>query len=368
MADEDGITPVSNSPTFAASSFSRSYTANENAWAQTNPPFSISNQLCKGLYCDKDAEKSLCLRSHGSPQTLPDAPRIRLECPSEVVEHCLKDLDTPLMNKLGDKLWNVSPTPEVPPLTHHQVLDRRIQVTEDPSVHLLWTEGIIYIKPLPAYMTSFAFWEYLTDPSNDAMDSEERDRLKATALGFMRTYASLIQRRSDFNIACRHDLLASFPDISFEEFIAFISSFDAVPDLHISSRWRCGVIQLDALNFHSAFRLRRWHLNRFESRFGAYFQQFFPVALFIWAFFSVVLNSMQVILTARQFWGTDNAGLQTTLSLFVWFSCEAIGWALGFAIIYAVWYFAIVIAEVIKRKKAQRRAKKKIKAERNSCP
>ena len=367
MSDENVVSPASTSAT-VVHSFSRSCTATEHIWNLTSPPFSRSEQLCKELYCNKDTEKSLFLRSYAPTQTLPDAPRIRLECPSQIMQHCLEDLDTPLMNKLGDKLWNVSPTPEVPPLSQHQVLDRRIQVTEDPSVHLLWTEGIIYVKPLPAYLTSFAFWEYLLDTSNDAITSEERDRLKATALGFMRSYASLVQRRSDFNIAVRHDLLGSFTDVSFEQFIAFISSFDSVPDLLITSRWRCGVIKLDALNFHSAFRLRRWHLNRYESRFGAFFQQFFPIALFIWAFFSVILNSMQVILNARQFSGTDNAGLNRTLGVFVWFSCEAIGWALGFGIIYVVLYFAIVIAEVCKRKKAQRRAKKKLKAERASCP
>ncbi|OAL47438.1 hypothetical protein IQ07DRAFT_467666, partial [Pyrenochaeta sp. DS3sAY3a] len=237
-------------------------------------------------------------------QTLPDAPRIRLECPSEVIAYCLEDLDTPALNKFGDKLWWAGPTPRVAPLTQQAVLDRRIQVTQDPSVHLLWTEGILYVKPLPAYLASHAFWAYLLDPSNSDINSEQREQLKTTCLGFLKTYSSLIKHRSDFNLARRHDLLASFGNATFESFIAFISNFDALPDSAISSRWRYGVINLNALNFHSALHLRRWHLNRFESRYGTYFQRFFPAVLFVFALLSVVLSAMQVILGARQLWDT----------------------------------------------------------------
>jgi hypothetical protein len=123
--------------------------------------------------------------------------------------------------------------------------------------------------------------------------------LKATSLGFLTTYAALIQWRSDFNLARRHDLLASFPDLTFEAFVAFVSTFNDVPSGAMSSRWRYGLIPLDALNFHSALRLRRWHLNRFESRYGAYFSRLFPVVLFVFAVFSVMLSAMQVILAAK---------------------------------------------------------------------
>jgi hypothetical protein len=50
-------------------------------------------------------------------------------------------------------------------LTQHAVLERRVQVTEDPLVHLLSTQGAIYVKPLPAYLTSYAFWEYVLESS-----------------------------------------------------------------------------------------------------------------------------------------------------------------------------------------------------------
>ncbi|KAF2034230.1 hypothetical protein EK21DRAFT_49604, partial [Setomelanomma holmii] len=233
----------------------------------------------------------------GSSQTLPDAPRVLLDLGSEIISYCLKDLDTPEMNKLGEKLWWAGPTPDIVSISQHMVLDRKIQVTEDPSVHLLWAgiEGILWVKPLPAYLTSYAFWEYIMDTSNTEISSEDRERIIATSLGFLKTYSSLIQRRSDFNLARRHDLLGSFGAVSFEAFVGFISSFDSIPESAVSSRWHYGVIQLDSLNFHSAIHLRRWHLNRFESRYGTYFSRFFPVVLFLFAVFSVMLSAMQVI-------------------------------------------------------------------------
>jgi hypothetical protein len=246
------------------------------------------------------------------------------------------------------------------------VLERCIQITEDPAVHLLWVEGIIYVKPIPAYLTSFAFWEFLMDVCENDASSEDRAQLVATCLGFLKTYASLIQRRSDFNLAKRHGLLESLGDISFETFIAFIASFDNVPDLAISSRWRYGLIQLEALNFHSSIHLRRWHLNRFEARYSAYFSRFFPVVLFVFALFSVVLSAMQVIIAAKQIWETDNEGLKRVLKLFVWFGTEAIGWSLGMGGFFVIWWFTIMGNEVWNRRGMQRRIKKRLKAERSS--
>jgi len=231
----------------------------------------------------------------------------------------------------------------------------------------LWAEGIVYLKPLPSYLTSYAFWEHLYEDVNDQAEAEERERLKATALGFGRTYARLIQRRSDFNLACRSDLLPS-EGVSFEAFVAFISAFDAVTDKAVSSRWRLGLLQLDALNFHSAIHLRRWHLNRYESRYTAYFQRFFPVVLFIFALFSVALSAMQVMLGARQLWDTDNKGLRKTLGVFMWFATESIGWSLAFGLLFMIWWVGISTVEALKRRKMMKRAQQKLRQELPTVP
>jgi hypothetical protein len=328
-------------------------------------PFRKNHELCKDLQYIRENEKSGRLKSTTPLPTLPDAPRIRIDHSSAVIAHCLQDLETPSMNTLGEKLWRAGPTPDVVSLTQHTVLDRRIQVTEDPSMHLLWvgSEAILFVKPLPAYLASHAFWEYLTDECNSEIDLEERKRLLATSLGFLKTYASLVKHRSDFNLARRHDLLASFSTTSFEEFVRFIAYFDDIPDSAISSRWRYGLVQLDALNFHSMILQRWWHLNRFESRYTTYFSRFFPVVLFIFALFSVMLSAMQVIVAAKQLWDTDNKGLKRVLGLFIWFSMEAMGWSLGFGVMFMFWWIVISTSEAFSRRAAKKKVQQRLKNE-----
>lgn len=365
MAQAEHITPATSPD--GATSFSRSTTAAEEVRTGRLPPFAKCDELCSNLEYLQEPGKPRRLRCLSLGTSLPDAPRVSLEEPSRLLSYCLDDLDTPKLNQMGEKLWWTGPSPEVVSLTQHTVLDRRIQVTEDPAVHCLWTEGMVYLKPLPSYLTSYAFWEYMFECIDDPAETEKRERLKATALGFVRTYAHLIQRRSDFNLACRNDLLPS-GGTSFEAFVAFISAFDSVPDKAVSSRWRLGLLQLDALNFHSAIHLRRWHLNRFESRYTAYFQRFFPVVLFIFALFSVALSAMQVILGARQLWDTDNKNLKRTLGLFIWFAIETIGWSLAFGLLFMIWWICISSVEAWKRRKMMKRAQKNLKKELSATP
>jgi hypothetical protein len=366
MAQADQIT-LATSPDGAAT-FSRSSTAAEERRTSHLVPFAKCDELCSELEYVQEPE-SPYFRSRTAGRTLPDAPWVRLNALSQIIPYCLEDLDTPKLNKLGDKLWWTSPSPEIVSLSQQLVLDRRIQVTEDPAVHCLWVDGIVYLKPLPSYLTSYAFWEYLCDGAVKEDGLEERKHLRATSLGFLRTYARLIRRRSDFNLACRHDLLPlEDGNITFEAFVGFMSAFDSVPDKAVSSRWRYGLLQLDALNFHSAIHLRRWHLNRFESRYAAYFQRFFPVVLFIFALFSVALSAMQVILGARQMWDTENKGLKKTLGIFVWFAVESIGWSIAFGLFFVIWWICISSVEVWKRRKTMKRMQRASKEDRTATP
>ena len=133
MTGEDTITAVSPASTFVAL-FPTPTTEATGTWDKTKVPFARQLQLCDTLNYSLVPEKSSQqLRSHGHSQTLPDAPRIRLDSRSKILEYCLKDLDVPRLNKFGEKLWWAGPSPEIESLTQHTVLDRRIQVTEDPA-------------------------------------------------------------------------------------------------------------------------------------------------------------------------------------------------------------------------------------------
>jgi hypothetical protein len=339
--------------TIAAGGDSQSGTLSN--WNQNNAaPFRSADELCKDLVYSEHKQGGVRrLSSCGPYQSLPDAPRIPLEL-SLMVPYCLNDLDTSGMNKLGQKLLWAGPSMRVNSLSKQLTIGRNVRVSEDASLHCVWSEDILYLKPLPLYLCSTAFWECILDPANDGISPEERDRLRATSLGFLRSYAKLIQRRSDFEIARKHNLLGSFDNIGFDEFVRFIMSFDLQPDNAVSIRWQMGELNLDALNFYSVILLHHWHLHRYESRYGAYFQRFFPVVLFMFALFSVTLSAMQVILGAQSLKETDNKGLKRTIGLFIWFGTEAIGWSIAFAAVFVIWWIVISSNEAWKRRRLQK--------------
>lgn len=148
-----------------------------------------------------------------------------------------------------------------------------------------------------------------------------------------------------------------------------MSTFTAFPFTALSPRWRYGELLLDALNFHSGIYLHRYHFNRFESNHGVYFQRFFPVTLFLFASFSVILNAMQVILTGRQMrLGTESPsrGLKRTMGIFEWFGTEVIGWALAFGLLFLVWWITMAMLEGWKMRGVKEEYKKRWKGEERS--
>ena len=376
MAEEKPITPMSTASTLTTCPPRSNISASNSTptWHE-RPPFEKNRELCKDLdyvYSNhaipQEGEKIRRLHSRGSFQTLPDAPRIPLAS-QEIIPYCLSDLDTPRLNQLGEKLWWVGPEPVLKSLSEQTTLERKISVTEDPNMHCIWTENITFLKPLPAYLCSFAFWEYLLDSTNSSISPEQREKLRATALGFLQTYARLIRHKSDFNLGVKLDLLPSPADygFDFESFIQFIMAFDALPDSAISVRWRFGELVLGALNFHSAIHLRRWHLNRYERRYGTYFERLFPVVLFMFALFSVALSAMQVIVGARQF-NSDDRRLNRTMGFFIWFGTEAAAWSAVFGAVFVVWWIGISSAEAWRRHKMKRRMQAKARREGSRVP
>ncbi|KAJ4354301.1 uncharacterized protein N0V89_006035 [Didymosphaeria variabile] len=358
--DEHQTTPVSPTPTYVTSVPSSTITPSNQALPGF-PPFEQSQQLCKELEYIHGTDEPSYLHSHTKAQRLPDAPSVSLDSRS-MIAYSLQDLDTPGLNKLNHKLWWCGANPIVKTLSHQLTFERRIVVTEDPSLHLVLSENrIIYIKPLPAYLCSHAFWEYLLDPRNHSISPEERARLTSTSLGFLRTYAQLITHRSDHTIALCHGLLPQGDTVTFESLVAFTSAFTALPFTAVSPRWRYGELLLEALNFHSGLFLHRYHFNRFESNYGVYFQRFFPVTLFLFASFSVILSAMQVILTGRQMrLGSEGPSqrMKKLISIFEWFGTEAIGWALALGLMFLVWWIVMATLEGWKMRGVKEQHKK----------
>jgi hypothetical protein len=101
------------------------------------------------------------------------------------------DLSVERIESISDHLWLVG-RPYLPrPINIQKVLNREIVATGDPSLHLVWTSGKIFVKPLPAYVLSTQFYDKYLRPG----------KANGPALGLLHSYLALVPTELDFALA-----------------------------------------------------------------------------------------------------------------------------------------------------------------------
>ncbi|KAK4103016.1 hypothetical protein N658DRAFT_484665 [Parathielavia hyrcaniae] len=240
----------------------------------------------------------------GRGSFLPGQPRVRLDRQRHSVD-ANKD---PLQQYL-DKCHSTQPLDEllpfmryifvqtpsythIMPLHHQKSHAREIRVTENPGLHLVWYYELIFIKPIPAYFYSRAFWGYLENARPD---------LYKACLGFMRSYYMLIQYDIDFQEACRLRLIPpkrKGKRPTYQEWCEFIEAFAQVGDHHVNRRYHYGELRLTRIN--RAAMLFKFSLAYFHiyPQWGSFLEHTLAPIITIFAVCSVLLNSMQVSLAA----------------------------------------------------------------------
>jgi hypothetical protein len=261
-------------------------------------------------YSEKQKPPRRFLRAReGRKQYLPGQPRIRLDNKS-TSDKSTSDADsnTKLLEYLHyshntDQLNELLPfmryifvqTPShihINPLHHQSSHERKVKVTESSGLHLVWYYEIIFIKPVPAYFYSRAFWDYI---------EHARPDIYSACLGFMRSYERLIQYEIDFHMACELRLIAKksngeFP--TYEEWCEFIEPFAKVGDNHVNRRYHYGELRLTRINRAAFFfrgSLAYFHI---YPQWGSWIHHTLAPIVTLFAVCSVVLNSMQVSLAA----------------------------------------------------------------------
>ncbi|KAF2743237.1 hypothetical protein M011DRAFT_431650 [Sporormia fimetaria CBS 119925] len=186
------------------------------------------------------------------------------------------------------------------PLHRQRVKDREIIITEDPRLHLVWIRNRVFVKPLPRYLCSHAFWDaFLETPGvNKGSDKDPMVDVRKAATGFLRTYLHLVKYESDFRIAQEQHLIPT--DTTWEKFCQFISSLQNVDDTAVSQRYHYGELRLTRLNFYAPFLIRRFHYEQVHGQYGDFFGRLFAPMLFVFALVSTLLSSMQVLLGVEQ--------------------------------------------------------------------
>lgn len=233
------------------------------------------------------------LHNPDQAQQLPGYPQISLQDTTELATFISKDLRTPILERMSPRLWWMSTqsSAHIGPLHHQFVKLRNIVISENPELHLVWYYDRIFIKPLPKYLLSFDFWNiYLLSPTSTL--GLEREIIKRSALGFLRTYRYLVCYESDFNIAMEKKLLPE--GTTWESFSRFASDLRSIEDIDVTGRYTFGEIRLSRLNFYIKIILGKSTFHKIHGQYGAYFARFYAPILFILGIISIILNALQL--------------------------------------------------------------------------
>ena len=172
---------------------------------------------------------------------------------------------------------------------HEQYVFRRTVIPcEDPSLHLIWFNEAMYMKPLPPCLMNYEFFEEYICPS---------EQLFRFACGLLYSYTHLIRYESDFRIAIKIGLIRG-DNITWEKWQAFRLSSKTFLDAHpsiIDERYRYGELRLSRLNVIYSLKFFQFiGYHNSYTQYAPYFSRYFAGAVLIFAFASVTLNAMQV--------------------------------------------------------------------------
>ncbi|RGP70229.1 subtilisinlike serine protease [Fusarium sporotrichioides] len=272
-------------------------------------PFTKENQLCNEL-CIKDWQIFFDTEEEDdNKQHLPGDPRMQLT-DANIGERLRAEFLTEDLDKMAPHLWLMSTqsSSNISPLTEQITRGRRLIVTENPGLHLVWIHDRVFLKPLPEYLLSYAFWEYYLVSSLSPLGESVRQSLLKAISGFVRSYSYLIQHKSDFLLATGDELQLIPKSITFTQLVAFMSHCD-IKDSSASPRYQFGELRLTRLNFWCKIFLSKSSYQRVEWQYDAHFAQYYGPLLFIFALISLLTNSMQVVLAAQDMLKPDDSWL-----------------------------------------------------------
>lgn len=266
--------------------------------------FSPTEELTSRLRIETDTKggvKTLQRADGCSITSLPGNSFVDLE-PETVVQYMRQTLLTSELDQIRFGLWFFATNSKRPisPLHEQIALGRRVVPTESAQLHLLWYHERVFIKPLPEWLLSSAFWEFFLEGTSNLSecDNDDRHRLYQAAAGFVRSWAFLITSDIDFDLAIELRLIPQ--GLTSEDFAKFIRQFRVVGDDAVSSRFHYGELRLSRLNSLAIMFLGRMDYFNLSQQYETYFARYFQSLLFGFGAFAVVLGAMQVALAAKQ--------------------------------------------------------------------
>jgi hypothetical protein len=224
-------------------------------------PFPSSNALnIEQLdHCNPHRQKSATSPLSAEHITyVPGEPTIKLVT-AEVDAYLSNELDTVLLDEVYDHLWLVAGKSgrSIDALHAQKIKGRSIIATEDHRLHLTWHRNKFYVKPVPVCLLNHEFWTiYLS--SSERMDVYPTGSQKtcqsvassfdrSIAVGFLRSYAFLVQHRLDFILAKELHLVPD--EVDWIKWSIFISNFRDLKDDQVAKRYHYGQLRLSRLSW-----------------------------------------------------------------------------------------------------------------------
>ena len=207
------------------------------------------------------------------------------------------ELDVSRLDRIEDRLWLAGRLQNIRPLHRQRLIGRKIVVTEQADLHLLWQDDQIFIKPLPAWLLDHNIFQNHIRPSP----------ILPAALGFLKSYILLISYESDFILARDAHLLPS--NLDWEGWLDILQ--DWIPSLFeaeqtVAPRYQYGELRLTRINWIYSFdsRFRFQHFCRGYHASSQTYQTFinrnFGWLLVVFVYFTILLTAMQVGLATNQ--------------------------------------------------------------------
>jgi len=240
-----------------------------------------------------------------------------MEIPAIDEAFLVSQLDLSRLNRLYNMFWMVGRPMPSRPLHYQRTLSRDIFITEEMDMHLVWTSGRIYLKPIPRFLLNPDFWSghlqctrfkcQSYDPNKP--DTGEVDgafcmrcRFHRIALGFLWSYTALIPYESDFHIAKSNYLIPM--DTDWRAWKEFVKQILINKDIHlqIHPRFLYGELRLSRLNkLHriSHRQLFRGYASGYN-RYVDFLHDKFTALASVVVYIGVVLAGMQVGLQTSQ--------------------------------------------------------------------
>jgi hypothetical protein len=199
------------------------------------------------------------------------------------------------MDKLNDihkYLWLAGRLNHINPLHMQICMNREIKIVEDPYLHLLWYDNVIYIKPFENSLIN----KELTSINNNNIND---NKMIKCINGFLLSYMSLIKTKSDYYIALEKNLLEK--DITWQQWKEIREKnlvIKKYENIEINERYIYGELRLYRLNIIYRLTFRGLCYFNIFRQYDVYFNKYFQVSVILFAYLSIYLTAMQVMLAS----------------------------------------------------------------------